>query len=189
MPPQGDAYNAYPSGHYSMHEKSVFNWIETNEVINVTASGVYRVRRFDHIDARLLAGTKLALKVKNSVGDEFWIGHRRTMTNYPALLTGAYVVWVNSPTVHRLLDTTPLSQPNMVVLADKADSPLQPGRAFVDPSGTVRITTLGAGGVSPNEYLDIEVLLLTNNPPFQIFTTTNRTTRGILNSAMWLRQW
>lgn len=180
----GDAYTAYPNGHFSMQAKSHLNWIETNEVINVTTSGVYRVRRFDHINARLLAGTKLALQITNGTGDRLWVGYRRahTLAEFSQLNTGAYIIWGNEVNAHRLIDTTRLSAPNGNARTEKLDSPLQPGRAYVDPSGTVRITVLTSGGASPNEYLDIDVQLLTSSPPYELFTTSNRTTRGLVGS-------
>ncbi len=68
----------YPQGHFGMQAKALFNWIEPAEIVNVATSGVYRVRRFDHINARQLAGTKLALFVTNAFGDRFldWLPPR-----------------------------------------------------------------------------------------------------------------
>ena len=180
----GDAYASYPQGHFNMQAKNLFNWIETNEVTQVATGGVYRVRRFDHVNSRVLAGGKLALLVTNAVGDRFWIGYRRAPTNtiYAAVHTGAYVIWGHSPGSHRLIDTTRLSVPNGGPAGEKLDAPLQPGQAWTDPSGTLRLTTLGAGGSSPNEYLDVEVQLLTSAPPYQLFTTAAATTNGLLGS-------
>src|SRR6185369_872970 len=105
---------SYPQGHFNMQAKALFNWIETNEVSTVSTSGVYRVRRFDHINARQLSGTKLAVLATNALGDRFWIGYRRAPTNanYAAALTGAYIIWGNSVSSHRLIDTTRLSVPD-----------------------------------------------------------------------------
>lgn len=171
--------------HFSMRAKSYFNWIEAGEVINVTKSGVYRVRRFDHVNARSLAGTKLALQVRNAVGDEFWIGYRRALTNagHETLTNSAYVIWANHFNAHRLIDTTPLSVPGQEERRERLDAPLPVGRTWVDPSGTLSITTLGTGDAAPFEYLDVRVTLITNVPPlFSLFTTSNRTTNGLIGS-------
>ena len=180
----GPGDNVPNTDHFSMRAKSYFNWIETNEVINVSTSGVYRLSRFDHINARLLSGTKLAAQVRNAAGDEFWIGYRRALTNagYESLTNSAYVIWANDYNVHRLIDTTPLSQPNHAERQDRLDAALPVGRTYVDPSGTLLITTRGTGGTSPYEYIDVEVVLIPNAPQFSLFTTSARTTNGLMGS-------
>ena len=68
-----------PSAQYNAHGKVALNWIEQKEVINVNTSGVYRIFRFDHKDARTNANTKLALKVV-AAGEEYWVAHRKLFT-------------------------------------------------------------------------------------------------------------
>ena len=174
----GNGQAIFPGGHFAMRGKALLNWIEPTEVHDATTNGVYRLRRFDHVDARIAAGGKLALKVRNSKGDEFWIGYRR---NFTTTVGGAYVIWANEPDRHRFLDMTPLSQ-GANYGADKEDGVLPPHRTYVDPSGSLRITTLGQGGTSPNEYLDVEVAVQSTAPSYQLFTTADRSTNGLLGS-------
>jgi hypothetical protein len=180
----GEGYGSYPQGHFGMQAKALFNWIEPAEIVNVATSGVYRVRRFDHINARQLAGTKLALFANNASGDRFWIGYRRAPTNaiYAAALTGAYVIWGNTPGSHRIIDTTPLSVPDGTLAQEILDAPLQVGQSWADPSGTLRITTIAMGGTAPNEYLDVAIDLNVVPPAYQLFTTSAATTRGLMGS-------
>lgn len=186
----GDAFDRMGSGpgtgdHYSMAAKTRFNWIETNEVINVAASGIYRIRRFDHIDARQPAGTKLTLSVTNVAGDRFWIGYRRAITNASHSLqtNSAYVIWASPDGFsHRVIQTTPLSVPNGTVDQERIDALLPVGQSWTDPGGTVRITTIGAGGSAPTEYLDVAVDLNVLPPAYQLFTTVDRTVIGLTGS-------
>src|SRR6185369_2785197 len=143
-----------------------------------------RVRRFDHINARQLSGTKLAVLATNAFGDRFWIGYRRAPTNanYAAALTGAYIIWGNEVSSHRLIDTTRLSVPNGTLSQEILDAPLQVGQSWTDPSGSLRVTTMAMGGASPNEYLDVAIELNLLSPSYQLFTTSAATTKGLLGS-------
>lgn len=169
--------NIYPTGHFAMRGKALLNWIESGEVHNATSNGVYRLRRFDHRDARVTAGGKLALKVVTSGGQELWVGYRRNFTNSAS---GAYIVWASDSVSHRFLDATPISAAYRPT--DKEDGVLPPGSTFEDPAHSVRITTLGQGGASPNEYLDVAITLLTNAPAFQLYTTSGLQTPGLTGS-------
>lgn len=173
----------YPNGHFSMRGKSILNWIETNEVVNVMTSGVYRLRRFDDINARATPGGTLGLKVLNRIGDELWLGYRRNFTN---TAPGAYIVWGNTPLAHRFLDATPLSQGANFDPQDKQDGILTAGQTFMDPSGTVRLKMLNNGGSAPNEYIDVEVTLLQSQPArgdlFDLYTAPNLATNGLVGS-------
>jgi hypothetical protein len=178
----------WPNGHYSMSTKAYLNWIETAEVIPVTASGVYRIYRFDHKDARSVSGHPLALKVDLHGLGQLWVGFRRNFVKNLSLSTGAYIVWtpVNMQWryagLHRLLDTTPLSQPEKKQDMDREDAALAPNQSYTDPSGMARITNLGWGGTAPFEYLDLEVVLLSPSPAIELFTDLSRTTRGLQGS-------
>lgn len=165
----------YPGGHFSMHGKAALNWIEASEVHHATNNGTYRLRRFDHINSRVTAGGKLALKVLTGGGQELWVGFRRNFTNSAV---GAYIVWGDTPLQHRLLDATPLSVADRT--RDKEDAVLPPCGTFTDPSGTVRITTLGQGGASPNEYLDVDVTLIDKLPDYELFTAADLKTNGLV---------
>jgi hypothetical protein len=170
----------WPNGHYSMSMKAHLNWIEAGQVIDVTSSGRYRIYRFDHKDACSHPDHALALKVNLREHGELWVGLRRNFVKNPSLSTGAYIVWAPVGSWHRLLDTTPLSQPNQTRDMDKEDAALAPGRSYTDPSGVVRITNLGWGGTAPFEYLDLDVMLLSPTPAIGLFTDLARTRQGLL---------
>jgi len=187
----------WPNGHYSMSMKAYLNWIEASDVITVTSSGRYRIYRFDHKDARSMPGHPLALKADLHAYGELWVGFRRNFTKNPSLSTGAYIVWTpinmqgRFAGLHRLLDTTPLSQPDQKQDMDKEDAALAPAKSYTDPSGVVRITNLGWGGTAPFEYLDLDVVLLNPSPAIELFTDLSRTTRGLrgsyVNESLWER--
>jgi hypothetical protein len=183
----GDPYDVMgggplPAAHYGAHGKLALNWIEPKEVINVVTNGIYRVYRFDHIDARTNAYTTLALKVASPGGEEFWISHRRMFTANSSMSRGAYVVRANGGGDQSLIDTTPLSKPGNVFGADKDDAALAIGKSFVDSLGTVRITTIAAGGTAPLEYLDVQVAFTPENVPYSFFADANLTTNGLVGS-------
>ncbi len=170
----------WPNGHYSMSMKAYLNWIEAPEVAAVTASGRYRIYRFDHKDARSRTGQPLALKIDLGAYGQLWVGFRRNFVKNPSLSAGAYIVWAPVGRWHCLLDTTPLSRPNQTQDMDREDAALAPGKSYTDPSGTVRITNVGWAGTAPFEYLDLDVTLLDAAPAVELFTDLSRTTPGLL---------
>ena len=175
----------FPAGHFSMRGKALLNWIEPDEVTEVTSTGTYRVYRFDHADARQVPAVPHALKVTTGEGEELWAGYRRAFTGSPSLSSGAYLIWGQPGRRHRLLDSTPLSQPFLLPQFDMGDGALGVGRTYVDPSGTVRLTNRGTGGVSPHEYLDLRVELMQGGPRvpgFELFADENLTVAGLTGS-------
>jgi len=178
----------WPNGHYSMSMKAYLNWMETSDVITVACSGQYRIYRFDHRDARSVPGHPLALSVDLHGQGQLWVGFRRNFVKNPSLSTGAYIVWTpinmqgRAAGLHRLLDTTPLSQPDKKQDMDKEDAALAPNKSYTDPSGIVRITNLGWGGAAPFEYLDLDVALLSPSPAIELFTDFDRMTAGLQGS-------
>jgi hypothetical protein len=170
----------WPHGHYSMSMKAYLNWIEDRQVLSVTRSGRYRIYRFDHKDAGSHPDHPLALRVDLREHGELWIGLRRNFVQNLSLSSGAYIVWTSLGSRHRLLDTTPLSQPNQREDMDKEDAALAPGQSYTDPSGTVRITNTGWGGTAPFEYLNLDVVLLDPTPAIELFTDLSCTRDGLL---------
>lgn len=167
----------YPLGHFSMRGKSILNWIEPAEVLEAITNGVYRIRRFDNPGSRATPGTALALKLKTSEGQELWLGYRRNFSNSAE---GLYVIWADTELTHRFLDMTPLSGVNVDL--DKQDGILPPSRAFVDPAGSFRITTLGLGGTAPNEYIEVDIRLTPKAPAYELFTSAAKAVKGLKGS-------
>lgn len=167
----------YPLGHFSMRGKSILNWIEPAEVLDASTNGIYRIRRFDHPGSRATPGAALAVKLKTAEGQELWLGYRR---NFGNTAEGLYVIWGDTDLTHRFLDMTPLSGVNVDL--DKQDGVLPACRTFVDPAGAFRITTLGLGGVTPNEYIEVDIRLTPQLPAYELFTTAAKTVKGLNGS-------
>jgi hypothetical protein len=128
--------------------KSLLGWITPDQVTTVSTSGVYRVYRFDHPDAK---GT-LALKVVKDDTRDYWIGFRRGIPWASSLQHGAYVFWgYKNGNLHSdLLDMGgPASQ--------GTEPGLRVGATFVDPIAGIVIRTESEGGESPHEYLDMKI--------------------------------
>ena len=169
-----------PAAHYGAHGKVHLNWIESKEVINVVTNGIYRVYRFDHIGARTNANTKLALKVTAPGGEEYWVCHRRLFTANATMSRGAYLVRADGGGDQSVIDTVPLSRTTLG--ADKDDSALAIGKSFVDSVGSVRLTTIAAGGVAPLEYIDVQVEFTPDTGSYSFYADAAFKTNGLVGS-------
>jgi hypothetical protein len=127
--------------------KSALGWMD-GHVQTVTASGTYRVDRFDNASAA--TGT-LALKVRKDNKRDYWIGSRRSYADNPAIAAGAYIVWGHSS----LSETSELI--DMVPATDYADAALPIGQTLTDSSARLRFTPVAEGGTAPDEYLDVTI--------------------------------
>jgi len=138
-----------PRADFNPWFKNMLGWIGDAQVTTVTASGTYRVTRFDH-PASTTAST-LALRVPKDATTDYWIGARRQFTNNSSMQHGAYVMWgYGFNQQSNLLDTT---TPGTGV----ADAALAIGAPLSDPAAQVTIRPVGEGGASPSEYLDVQV--------------------------------
>ncbi|MCW1925012.1 tandem-95 repeat protein [Luteolibacter arcticus] len=176
-------------GDFSMDSKVCLGWMQPAAVADATASGIYRVHRFDHADAADDPNRKLALSFRTADGQRIWAGLRRNYVNNPLLGTSAYLVWANSVNGHRQIDCTPFSRINAIPGngydagdLDREDAGLPTGVTWTAPDGSVRLTNLGFGGVAPNEYLDLQVELLPAAAAYDLFTTAALTTPGLTGS-------
>jgi len=179
----GVGYNtpAWADRHMNVNLKAALNWIEPEEVVTADADGVYRIYRFDHPAARTDPNATLALRVFTRDGEEFWISLREAFAPNPLLQRSACIVWTpDGPSMHRLLDTRPLSVPNGT--QDLADCALPVGLSWTDPTRSFRITNLGAGGITPFDYLDLEVAHLPDQDLFELYTDTMAATPGLVAS-------
>ena len=99
------------------------------------------------------------------------------------LQQNACIAWTRyGPTSHDLIDTSPLSTANQSFDADREDCALPVGESWTDPTGFLRIKNLRAGGTAPFDYLDLQITYFTNQPLFELFTTTNLTMPGLVAS-------
>ena len=126
-----------PHTDYNPWFKHQLHWIGDDQVQTITASGTYRVYRFDDAAA---AGT-LALKVAKDGRRDYWIACRRNFTSNASMQHGAYIVWAHSDSdVSDLLDTTTPGD-------DVHDAALAIGAYLVDPAADLTISPVAEGGV------------------------------------------
>ena len=135
--------------HFSPWGKSLLHWIPDTSVPTITASGTYRLYRFDH--AAATTTNNLALKVVRNGTQDYWIGYRQNFPTNASLANGVYVLWGHNRVQQSdLLDmTTPGTSAN--------DAGLAIGASFRDADTGMTIRPLAKGGVTPNEYLDVVV--------------------------------
>lgn len=154
----GGAQNYDARAHFNPWWKNKLGWLPDSQVQTVTASGTYRVYRFDHPAATGI----LALKVARDATRNYWIGLRRNFTDNASLSQGAYVLWGDpNPLASNFLD---LSTPGV----DSTDGALAIGSSFSDPVGNITIRPIAVGGSGPAEYLDVQVTLGPSAPGFLV---------------------
>ena len=138
--------------------KVQLGWMPASKVLTVTASGTYRVYRFDTLTASLPVAAPLALKIRKDVNKTYWIGIRRAFTGNASMSNGAYIVW-KMPVANAymgirqysvLLDCT---TPGISV----EDAALAIGKSLVDVPAGITITPVREGGTAPNQWMDIRI--------------------------------
>jgi uncharacterized repeat protein (TIGR01451 family) len=151
---------------FSGRNKNILGWLPDSKVLTITTNGVYRIYAFDW--ANYVAATNapvLALTLGKDGERTYWIGARRNFTSNPTMEHGAYIVWgLNSVGAgggggfsSQLLDlNTPGTAPIPRVNSDY-DAALTIGQTFTDPAISLILKPIAEGGVSPNNYLDIQI--------------------------------
>ena len=135
------------SYHFNARNKAYLNWLTTNDWVNVTSNGTYRIYAHDDQSATGLR----ALKVVKNSNTNYWVELRQKFTSNKWLMYGAGLRWAqNGNQQSLLLDTTPGS------VDGKNDSAIVIGRTFADPDSLIYITPLGLGNTSP-QSLDVAV--------------------------------
>src|SRR5438874_2782905 len=138
--------------------KVQLGWMPASKVLTVTASGTYRVYRFDTLTASLPVAGPLALKIIKDSNKTYWIGIRRAFAGNASMSNGAYIVWempvANADMGIRaysvLLDcTTPGT--------NVGDAALAIGKSLVDVPAGITITPVAEGGTAPNQWMDIRI--------------------------------
>jgi len=130
----------------------------SSKVLTITASGRYRVYRFDTLTASLPVAGPLALKIIKDSNKTYWIGIRRAFAGNASMSNGAYIVWkmpvtniytgIRSYSV--LLDCT---TPGTSI----EDTALAIGKSLVDVPAGITISPVAEGGTSPNQWMDIRI--------------------------------
>ncbi|MBL9201053.1 MAG: hypothetical protein JNL39_11130 [Opitutaceae bacterium] len=155
----GDAFDTMGSGatrdqrhHFNPWQKNRLGWLPDSLVTTVTASGTYRIYRFDHRDA-LAAEQPLAVRVFRDGMRWYWVGYRQNFATGTPQANGAQIVWgYNNRQASHLLD---LVTPG--VSANDATLPI--GSTFTDAASGVSIRAVARGGSDPTQYLDVEITL------------------------------
>ncbi len=138
--------------------KVQLGWMPSSKVLTVTASGTYRVYRFDTLTASLPVATPLALKIRKDANKTYWIGIRRAWTANASMSNGAYIVW-KMPVANAFMGIRAYS-----VLLDcttpgisTADGALGIGKSLVDVPAGITITPVREGGTAPSQWMDIRI--------------------------------
>lgn len=142
-----------PASHFHMQAKQRLNWLDANQWLDTTTSGIRRVHRFDD-PATTGASRALRITKATSPDEYYWVGFRPGIPGNSFLQNGAYLVW-QRPSFTRswLLDTTPGSA------EERRDSAIPLGKTYSDFSSNIHITPLAVGGTFENRHLDINVQL------------------------------
>ncbi len=139
-----------PEGCYHSEARHRLGWLDADRWTDVTTSGTHRIFRIDHSDTSGVVG----VRIRRDQDDDYWINYRMAHEN-EWLRSGAYVLWKQAGKDHSyLIDTTPDSISGDY---DRLDSAVTIGRTFSDTAKNIHITTLGRGGASPHEYIDVRV--------------------------------
>jgi M6 family metalloprotease-like protein len=148
-----------PRGHFSPWAKNRLGWLPDAAVTNVTASGTYRIYRFDSKAAN--TAQPLALKIFRDGVRTYWVGLRQNFASGTPSANDAYVTWgYNSLQQTTLLDlTTPGNNAN--------DSSLQIGATFIDPVYGITIRPTARGGTEPAQWLDLAITMPAG-PPYVV---------------------
>ncbi|CAA6823736.1 MAG: Unknown protein [uncultured Thiotrichaceae bacterium] len=148
----GDIYDTMgnqSSGDFHVQAKSRLNWLPSSEWIDVSASGTYRIYRFDQ---DTLNTNNKALRVTKGSNEYYWLGYRRDFTSNTYSQNGAYIIWQRpNATNSVLIDTTPGSSDG------KNDAGITLGRTYSDATADIHVTTIDQGGSGTDEWLDIQV--------------------------------
>jgi hypothetical protein len=175
----GTGYLQLSQAHFNPWAKSRLNWLTATQWTDVTASGNYRIYRFDH--HATTASTSRGLRIpKAAPNDYYWVGYRRAFTNNASLSNGAYLLW-GTPAQSLLIDTTPNSSTN--AYQDRLDSALAIGQTYSDPAANIQITPLGNGGTAPDEWLDVNVQFGVLSPTVTTLLPTSLTTNAATLNA------
>ncbi len=154
--PMGANYPNTTTSDFPPSMKAQFGWIRPSKVLTVTASGTYRLYRFDTLTASPPVSGPLALKIIKDSNKTYWIGVRRAFTSNASMSNGAYIVW-EMPVANAEMGIRPYS-----VLLDCStpgtsigDAALAIGKSLVDVPAGITITPVAEGGTAPNQWMDI----------------------------------
>ena len=148
---------------FNVWYKTQLDWLDNkSQVQQITASGTYRIYRFDGGSA---GGSKALRIVKDNVRN-YWVSARRSFVNNTTMTHGVYVSWGYNDhnTQHNVLD---LFTPGDSV----TDAALPTGTTFTDKDARVSIRPVAEGGNAPDgsptadSYEDVQITLADATAP------------------------
>jgi hypothetical protein len=163
----------FPEGHFDSQAKVQLNWLNTDQWMDVTASGRYRLYRADHPDAPADAKVgALRIDRPDDTGDAIWLGYKRTIDWRRRLSRGVQVLWQKAEKPKK----------NWLIKAGREgsfpadDYELPIGQTFSDALATdaIHITPVARGGADPHRWIDLQINLgidASNFPPTASWTT------------------
>ena len=161
---------------FNVWYKTQLDWVPSNEVKTITASGTYRVYQFDGGTA---GGTTALVFAKDSTRN-YWVTIRRKYTENNFISHGVYLTWGynNYGSNENLLDTqTPGDSPSSNENSD-VDAALPTGKTFTDAAANISITPVAEGGTAPDLYEDVQINLDADGPPTITSVATASATEG-----------
>jgi hypothetical protein len=135
---------------FNPFEKQAMGWIGTAQLHYVTATGIYRVHRFDSPSAGGFTRLALVFPQPGGTNRTYYVAYR-----YDFLPAGAYVMWIEFSGVSTLIDyvsTTPKCE----------DAYVPVGGSILD-QGLI-ISTVDLGGTDPDRWIDVQVTLPSDSP-------------------------
>jgi len=125
-------------------------WLPESAIDTVTESGIYRVFRFDHVDADL---TKtMVLRLKNRGNEILEVSYRQSGEVTSGGLDGAMIYWKRGDKGTVLLDAqTPGVNPY--------DSVLPVGSMVTDERSGIGIRAISRGGSGAGQWLEVEIVM------------------------------
>ena len=155
--------------HFTVHEKWQLDWLEGNDILNVTDASDNGVHRLYQNDLEKATGLRAIRLPSGGNRSHYWVSYRAAWTeanrgsNQNYLLNGAVFDWTGSGGGRStLLDMTPYSDDgphsgsrSRRDNSDKWDAPLAIGRTYSDYESGIHLTPIARGGSAPDEYLDI----------------------------------
>ncbi|MCH2061705.1 MAG: PKD domain-containing protein [Verrucomicrobiales bacterium] len=157
--------------HFTVHEKWQLDWLEGNDILNVTDASDNGTHRLYQNDLEKATGLRAIRLPSGGARSHYWVSYRAAWTeanrgsDQDYLLNGAVFDWTGSGGGRStLLDMTPYSDDgphsgsrSRLDNSDKWDAPLAIGRTYSDYQSGVHLTPVARGGSAPDEYLDIFV--------------------------------
>ena len=164
----GDNFPNQPI-HFNEWFKAYLGWLSVTNWTTASTGGVYRLFRHDHLSAA--AANLRGITVGQTNDRAYWLGYRRNLATHNSAATnflanGVEIRWgMQAPGItndmdqagSRLLNFTP-------AVTNFTRHPLPIGQTFTDSNFSLSITPLSVGGVSPNEFIDLNITFSTPPP-------------------------